>query len=159
VLVVIWWLMTALAGSPTALAGTWTFTGGNAQIEAAAASKEAVAQTFNFAVRPIVRSRLNKPMTVDTGIRIEASEDAVAMHWQGDNPRTVRLTAKDGRFIDDAGTLTLTAEGDVWVLKGVSDEGGLVRRFEVSGDKLTLVSHIFSPQLTTEPSWTLSYAK
>jgi len=155
----VWWWMAALAGSPTALEGAWTFTGGDAQVEAAAASKEAVAQTFNFALRPIVRSRLNKPMTVDTGIRIEASEEAVSVHWEGDNPRTVRLTAKDGRYIDDKGTLTLTADGDVWVLKGVSDEGGLVRRFEVDGSKLTLVSHIFSPQLTTEPNWTLSYVK
>ncbi len=157
-MLVCWW-MVALAASPTALDGTWTFTGGDAQFEAAAASKEAVAQTFNFALRPIVRSRLHKPMTVDSGMRIEATDTSFAIHFTGDNPRTVTLSAKDGGYIDDKGTLTLIPEGNAWVLKGVSDEGGLVRRFEVEGSKLTMVSHIFSPQLTTEPNWTLSYAK
>lgn len=153
------WLAMAMAGTPTALVGSWSFTGGETQVKAVKEQKEAVAQTFNFAIRPIVRSKLAQPMSVDTGIRVEASDAGVTLHYEGDYPRKVSLKPKGEGFIDDKGTLTLQPQGEAWVLKGVGDDGGLVRRFQVSGDTLTLVSSLFSPQLEGEPSWTLTYTR
>ncbi len=153
------WLALAMAGPPTALVGSWSFSGGDAQVKAVKDTKEAVAQTFNFAIRPIVRSKLAQPMSVDTGIRVEASDAGVTLHYEGDYPRKVSLTSQGEGYIDDKGTLTLQPEGDVWVLKGVGEDGGLVRRFQVSGDTLTLVSSIYSPQLEGKPSWTLTYSR
>ena len=153
------WLMTAFAGTPSALVGSWSFTGGDTQVDAVAQAKENVAQTFNFAIRPIVRSKLAQPMSVDTGIQVQASDAGVTITYAGDYPRTVSLKPKGDGFIDDKGTLTLQPQGDVWVLKGVGEDGGLVRRFQVAGDTLTLHSTIFSAQLKEEPEWTLTYTR
>lgn len=155
---VVLFMSSALAASPSDLHGSWTFSGGSEQASVVESKREEIAQTFNFALRPIVRSKLAKPMNVDDGIHITASEEQVEVRYSGAYPRSFVLQRK-GDVYTDGGTLTLRQEGDDWVLDGATEDGGMVRRFDVSGSTLTVTSLLYSPQLEGKPSWSLSYTK
>lgn len=153
-------IATAMAGHPGPLAGVWTYAGGETGRASIAAAVEDGSMRFNFAIRPIVRSKLGKVARLDTRIAIEGDASTVKIVFDGENPRTsggpsdgtkVHLHGNDVSYVVSEGRM---------VVRGTGDDGGKETVYVVSGSTMTVTHTVWSPQLGDPPLvWTLTYAR
>lgn len=155
-----WWMAAAMAGDPGALLGTWTWAGSTAENDTRVASVEDVAQRFNFAIRPIARSKLLKVAALDTSVAITGDAKAVKIVFTGDNARTSGGPTDGTAVVLEGNNVTYTVSDGKMVVRGTSGEGGKESVYTVAGDAMTVKHTVWSPQMGDPPlTWSLTYTR
>ncbi|MEZ4450934.1 MAG: hypothetical protein R3B09_15745 [Nannocystaceae bacterium] len=150
------------AAEPGALAGRWTFKGGESERGAVDTAIEASIQNLQGPLRDLARKRLQDTNSVPQAIVLEFEEekrkvslDRRTIRTRGD--RTVLFTDPYGN------TSRVTHRVDASALheRLITVDGERRNDFVVdsSGDRLTLSVRISSPHLARPVTYTLTYAR
>lgn len=156
----IWMTMVANA-NPGAFAGTWVHAGDAAEKAKIEEVIEGGAQRFNFAIRPIARSKIRKACALDASIAITGESGSVSMTYTGDNPR-VGGGPSDGTKVDVNGSMVgYRVDGTTLTVDGKNEDGGKLSVYKITGDSTMEVTHRLSSSSLGDPPlvWTVHYRR
>jgi hypothetical protein len=150
----------AALANPGPFAGTWTYASGDAGRANVEAAVEKTSADFNFAFRPIVRTKLRSACAIDETISVSGADGRIEMAYTGDNARTSGGPS-DGTKIELGGSMvSFEVKGKTLVVDGANEEGGKRSVYTLTGDDAMRVTHtITSPRLSTPLVWTLDYTR
>ena len=154
-------VLTASAGAPGTLSGTWVHSGGQAELTQRDAAVEATAQTFNFAFRPIARGALAKTARLDKTITISGDAKTVDIVFRGENDRE-SSGPNDGTPVDvrGANVTFLVVTDDNMTIDGKTNDGGKKSVYDLTGPNTLVVSHeVTSGRLDGPMTWSLTYTR
>ncbi|MCA9569565.1 MAG: hypothetical protein KC656_17080 [Myxococcales bacterium] len=155
----VFWMAGALA-DPGAFAGSWSFVGGEDERKAVGTVVEEGAGRFNFAIRPIARSKLAKVCAIDTGISFSGGTDDIQIAFEGENPRTSGGPSDGTKVQIHGATVAYRVEGRKLTVDGSNENGGKLSVYELVSEGTMRVTHTVSSSTLGDPlSWTLTYRK
>lgn len=134
----------AVAEEPPRVWGTWQFEGDRNEVDAMEEQVDAAAQTVNFLIRPIARSRLLDECSPPGQISIELDGDQVVI---GTAKRTIGSRLSKRRATKDGGWVERTLEKGVLIERLGNDKGVRENRFSVQNGKLQMETIISSDRL------------
>lgn len=148
-------LLIAWADPP---AGTWNFSGDPAEVAKVEAVRDRILDDYNFAIRPIVRSHLARPLAIHDTFRFEPQPDGVRITMTGKAAQSYTVPLDGPRLEGPEGSVKYTTAGDSYVIELVgTDQGTIVHRIDPRGDRMIVHTTISSPRLEGEHSWSLTY--
>lgn len=143
------------------LAGEYHHVGGDADLARISKAIDAVADSANWFIRGVMRSRLKESSRIAEQIKIERTEDRVHITYNGPTRTTeigappIRITAGSGDVLG----YTLSARKKRLVQRFDGDRGGRINSFRLEDGMLIVRVTIFSKMLPRNVVYELRYQR